>query len=131
MTRQGEMRVQERDGGCQPIVFALVRWAPLRERDAEAIVVATERFERDRALVADFVQRAADSDPVGSASAKEAAVIFIRLEMNRARTGQTDGFGDRRLFHMHMERIEHQPDGRMVDRVEQLERLEGGAENIA
>ncbi len=58
-------------------------------------------------------------------------MIFIRLEMNRARTGQTDGFGDRRLFHMHMERIEHQPDGRMVDRVEQLERLEGGAEDVA
>ena len=57
------------------------------------------------------------------ARARRAAIVFAGVQVAHSRAGGADGVANRPLLDVHVERVEQQAAGRMVDAVDDLDRL--------
>ena len=120
---------QPAKGGCGVLIqFFFVRAAgqiaPERDVLADLPAHADERLHDDVAGVADVMQRLSDGVPVKAGiRAGAAAVRLADVKMAEQLAAAADGVGERVLFNVHMERVQHDLDVGPVDRADIVDAL--------
>jgi len=90
-----------------------------------------ERFHDDRAFISDVSQRFADLTPWNPPLSWNATIAFARMEMTQITACETDCPAKAVFFDVHVEGVEHEPDGRSIDLLDELDSLCSGVHEVA
>src|SRR5688572_24769974 len=104
--------------------------APDRRGTGDHLHIGRKRLDHDIALVANVVQRLHNRLPINVVTARSATVAATRVEVSQMFASFPDRLSLILLLDVHVERVEVQFDCRAADRLEQLQSLVTGVEEV-